>query len=73
MDGTNYIASWMQFLVDNYVDHSRRAPLSDGTVTVVAEGTGYLVTLDCVDDNGHKIQGSFNCPTVEIYDRQNEM
>ena len=73
MDGTNYTASWMQFLVDNYVDHSRRAPLSDGTVTVVAEGTGYRVTLDCVDDNGHKIQGSFNCPTVEIYDNQNEM
>ena len=73
MDGTNYIASWMQFLVDNFVDHSRRAPLTNGTVTVVAEGTGYLVTLDCVDDNGHKIQGSFNCPTVEIYDRQNEM
>ena len=72
MDGNNYTYSWLQFVVDNYVDHSRRAPLADGTVTIAKEGTGYLVTFDCVDDNGHKITGTFSCPTVEIYDRQNE-
>ena len=72
MDGNNYTFSWLQFIVDNYVDHSRRAPIADGTVTVAKEGTGYLVTFDCMDDNGHKITGTFNCPTVEVYDRQDE-
>ena len=70
MDGNNYIYSWYQFIVDNYVDHSRRAPLAEGTVTIANEGTGYLVTFDCMDDNGHKITGTFNCPTVEFYDRR---
>lgn len=72
MDGNNYTFSWLQFIVDNYVDHSRRAPIADGTVTIAKEGTGYLVTFDCMDDNGHKITGTFNCPTVEVYDRQEE-
>ena len=70
MNGNTYIYSWYQFVVDNYVDHSRRAPLAEGTVTIANEGTGYLVTFDCMDDNGHKITGTFNCPTVEFYDRQ---
>ena len=70
MVGNNYTFSWLQYVVDNYIDHSRRAPIADGSVTIAAEGTGYLVTFDCVDDNGHKITGTFSCPTVEIYDRQ---
>lgn len=70
MDGTQYQFSWLQYIVDNYVDHSRRAPIGDGTITIAVEGTGYLVTFDCMDDNGHKITGTFNCPTVELYDRQ---
>ena len=70
MDGNNYSFSWLQYVVDNYIDHSRRAPIDGGTITIAPEGTGYLVTFDCVDDNGHKITGTFSCPTVEIYDRQ---
>ena len=70
MDGTQYQFSWLQYIEDNYVDHSRRAPIGDGTITIAVEGTGYLVTFDCMDDNGHKITGTFNCPTVELYDRQ---
>ena len=70
MDGNNYTYSWLQYVVDNYIDHSRRAPIAGGTITIAQEGTGYLVTFDCMDDNGHKITGTFNCPTVEIYDRQ---
>lgn len=70
MDGNSYTYSWLQYVVDNYIDHSRRAPIADGTITIAPEGTGYLVTFDCMDDNGHKITGTFNCPTVEIYDRQ---
>ena len=73
MDGNNYTYSWLQYVTDNYIDHSRRAPLASGTITIANEGTGYLVTFDCVDDNGHKIKGTFNCPTVEIYDRQSSI
>ena len=70
MDGNNYAFSWFLYVVDNYIDHSRRVPIADGSITIAAEGTGYLLTFDCVDDNGHKITGTFSCPTVEIYDRQ---
>ena len=70
MDGNSYTYSWLQYVVDNYIDHSRRAPLAGGTITIAAEGTGYIVTFDCQDDNGHKVTGTFNCPTVEVYDRQ---
>ena len=70
MDGNSYTYSWLQYVVDNYIDHSRRAPITSGTVTIAAEGTGYLLTFDCMDDNGHKISGTFSCPTAEFYDRQ---
>ena len=70
MDGNSYTYSWLQYVVDNYIDHSRRAPITSGTVTIAVEGTGYLLTFDCMDDNGHKISGTFNCPTAEFYDRR---
>lgn len=70
MDGNNYTYSWLQYVVDNYIDHSRRAPIANGTITIAKEGTGYKATFDCEDDNGHKITGTFNCPTVEVYNRQ---
>ena len=70
MDGMNYMGSWYQVIVDNYVDHSQVAPLAGGTITIAEEGTGFLVTYDCVDDNGHKITGTFSCPNVEEYDPQ---
>ena len=67
LDGVSYEYSWYQYIVDNFVDHSRRAPLAGGSVTIAKSGTGYLVTLDCLDDNGNKIQGTFDCPIVEMY------
>ena len=69
MDGVNYIGSWYQVIVDNFVDHGQVAPLTGGTITIEAEGTGFLVTYDCVDDNGHKITGTYNCPNVEEYSK----
>ena len=72
MSGNSYLYSWLQYVEDNYIDHSRRAPMVDGQVTIAKEGTGYIVTFDCVDDLGHTIKGTFSCPTVEIYDRQDQ-
>lgn len=70
MEGVNYMGSWYQVIVDNFVDHSQVAPLIGGTITIAEEGTGFLVTYDCIDDNGHKITGTYNCPNVEEYSRQ---
>ncbi len=70
MSGINYLGSWYQVIVDNFVDHSRVAPITGGTITIAEEGTGFLVTYDCTDDNGHKITGTFSCPIVEEYDPQ---
>ena len=70
MSGMNYLGSWYQVLVNNLVDHSRVAPITGGTITIAEEGTGFLVTYDCTDDNGHKITGTFSCPTVEEYNPQ---
>lgn len=70
MDGVEYIGTWYQVIEDNYVDHSQVAPLAGGTITIEAEGAGFLVTYDCMDDNGHKITGTFSCPIVEEYNPQ---
>lgn len=59
--------SWYYKCVDGYYGNNERAPLKNGTISIAKEGTGYLVTFDCVDDNNHKITGTFNCPDVEIY------
>lgn len=74
MDGTYYLNSWYQVIVDNFIDHSQVAPLAGGTITISKDTTGetpkYTVAFDCTDDNGHKINGSFTCSIVEEYDPQ---
>ena len=67
-NGTEYLFSWYQVVVDNYIDHSQVAPLVGGTITIEKEGTGYILTYDCVDDLGHKIQGTFTCANLEVYE-----
>ena len=45
------------------------APLAGGTVKVSkAGGNGIKVTIDCVDDKGNKLQGSYTGNGIEIYD-----
>lgn len=61
--------SWYFDCVDNSFGTSFMAPLKGGTITIEAEGTGYLVTYDCTDDNGHKITGTYSCPVVEVYSK----
>lgn len=64
-----YLYSWYYVVNDDYVDQEQGAPLAGGTITVEKDGNSYIVTLDCVDDKGHTIKGSFNCPNCEFYDR----
>ena len=70
MNGNNYLYSWYQVIVDNYVDHGQVAPLSGGTITISRDGLKYTVAYDCEDDNGHKIKGSFTTSYVEEYQPQ---
>ncbi len=69
IEGLKYLYSWYYVIKDDYADQSQGAPLADGTITIEKDGNDYIVTLDCVDDNGHTIKGTFNCPNCEVYDR----
>ncbi len=61
--------SWYFDCIEDSFGTSFMAPLKGGTITIEAEGTGYLVTYDCTDDNGHKITGTYSCPVVEVYSK----
>ena len=61
-------SSWYFVAVDNYYGTDDVAPIVDGTITISEEGTKFVVEFDCMDDNGHKIAGTFACSGLEMYD-----
>lgn len=63
-----YYHSWYWVIEDNLVNHGYGAPLSTGSVNIAKEGSSYIMTIDCMDDNGHKIQGTYTCAGIEVYD-----
>ena len=63
-----FVSSWYFVAVDNYYGTDDVAPIVDGTITISEEGVKYVVEFDCMDDNGHKIAGSFTCSGLEMYD-----
>lgn len=64
-------SSWYFVAVDNYYGTDDVAPITDGTITIREEGIKFVVEFDCVDDNGHKIAGTFACSGLEMYDSRN--
>ena len=60
--------SWYFVCVDDTFGSDDIAPLTDGTITISDVDGKYVVTYDCMDDNGHKIQGTYTCSTLEMYD-----
>lgn len=60
--------SWYFVCVDDSFGTADLAPLTDGTITISDVDGKYVVTYDCMDDNGHKIQGTYTCTTLEMYD-----
>ena len=64
-------SSWYFVAVDNYYGTDDVAPIVDGTITIANEGINFVVTFDCMDDNGHKIAGTFTCSGLEMYDNTN--
>lgn len=61
-------SSWYFEAVDNYYGTDDVAPITDGTITIREEGVKFVVEFDCMDDNGHKIKGTFTCSSLEMYD-----
>ena len=60
--------SWYFVCVDDTFGTADIAPLTDGTISIDFVDGQYVVTYDCMDDNGHKIQGTYTCSTLEMYD-----
>lgn len=70
MEGAAYINSWRLVVEDDYIINGNgRVPMTAGSVKIEREGNGFLVTIDSMDDANHKVQGTFSCGGVEIYDR----
>lgn len=63
-----FVSSWYFVAVDNYYGTDDVAPIVDGTITIREEGVKFVVEFDCMDDNGHKIAGTYTCSGLEMYD-----
>ena len=66
-----YGSSWYFVAVDNYYGTDDVAPIVGGTITIREEGVKFVVEFDCMDDNNHKIAGTFACSGLEMYDNRN--
>ena len=64
-------SSWYFVAVDNYYGTDDVAPIVDCTITIAQEGVNFVVTFDFLEDNGHKIAGTFTCSGLEMYDNSN--
>ena len=72
MEGASYINSWRLVVEDDYiVNGNGRVPLTTGSVKIEKDGASFLVTIDSMDDGNNKVQGSFSCGGIELYDRSN--
>jgi hypothetical protein len=65
---SGFAYSWYFVCVDDTFGSDDIAPLTDGTITISEVDGNYVVEYDCMDDNGHKIQGTYTCTTLEMYD-----
>ncbi len=63
-----FLYSWYFVCVDDTFGSDDIAPLTDGTITISEVDGKYVIEYDCMDDNGHKIQGTYTCSTLEMYD-----
>ena len=62
-----FLYSWYFVCVDDTFGTDDIAPLTDGTITISEVDGKYVIKYDCMDDNGHKIQGTYTCSTLEMY------
>ena len=62
-----FLYSWYFVCVDDTFGSDDIAPLTDGTITISEVDGKYVIEYDCMDDNGDKIQGTYTCSTLEMY------
>lgn len=63
-----FTGSWYFEVVEDGYGQYGQAPITGGTITIEKDGnTGYKVIYDCVDDNGHKITGTYSCAFATDY------
>lgn len=63
--------SWMYYVEDDFFVNGKGAPLATGKVKIEkTENNRYLLTVDCVDDLGYKVQGTIECNTMDFYDNR---
>ena len=73
MEGYMYIGSQIYWGLEyGMINQNQVAPVYDGTVDIDVDGNNITITLDCMDDNGHKIQGTFTSVGADFYDRSNK-
>ncbi len=68
MEGRNMTFSWYRVVEDNYINQTSGGPMVGGKIKIEQDGSNYVLTVDCVDDLGHKVQGTFSCSILEFYD-----
>ena len=60
--------SLFRMVEDDYIVNESGSYLFEGSVKIEQNGGSILVTIDCLDDLGHKISGTYDCSSIEIYD-----
>lgn len=60
--------SWLYGTENDDIVYGTIAPLVAGKIKIEKSGSGALITVDCVDDLGHKVAGTFECPFVQFHD-----
>lgn len=69
-NGDNF-GAWYILLNEGYFTYTA-APIVGGSITLELSGEDEVtVTVDTVDDLGHKVKGRCHCSIVEAYDRTN--
>ncbi|MEE0863714.1 MAG: BACON domain-containing protein [Alistipes sp.] len=68
MDNRQMTFSWYRVVEDNYIVQTSGAPMVGGKIKIEKDGSNYVLTVDCVDDLGYKVQGRFSCSVLEFYD-----
>lgn len=59
--GFSPYCTWLMKIENSMMLSDQGGPIADGKLTFAKDGDRYLVTIDCVDDAGNKVQGTFNC------------
>lgn len=68
VENDKHLFSFYELAVNDYLGTSSYAPIVAGTITIEADDINTYVTIDTVDDRGNKVQGTFNCSVIELYD-----